>query len=338
MALAANQQLAVLRERERQLVQEKEEILAKIADRDAEISWKKYAASQLERTLEALQAGSEENLPRSCAELRGASHTLAAQQSEETADSELMRRLAAALAELPKQSSVRFDEESFEKQFGQDADDARLSDFLSSLSAEQRLVWELQNPSDVSPKLDRRLLNDLMKAGKKPEVEVLRAAGSPSDVERQYRALLWLHHHADLNACHAEPGAGGQSLLTLACRHGQQQVAAALLERKADVHHTSSSQLSALSAACQRGSVDCARMLLQAAADPNEASKGCSVLAIAARCPVPEGLAVVKLLLEFRADANQVGFSGQTPFMAAAEAGNTLCKEALLEAGASTKA
>lgn len=64
---------------------------------------------------------------------------------------------------------------------------------------------------------------------------------------------------------------------------------------------------------------------------------------------------MVKLLLEFRADANQVGlilaqygiqvrvesqvgFSGQTPFMAAAEAGNTLCKEALLEAGASTKA
>ena len=62
-------------------------------------------------------------------------------------------------------------------------------------------------------------------------------------------------------------------------------VANELLERRADVHQRSGTQLTALSAACARGSASCAEVLLQAAADPNEASKGRSVLALASSVP-----------------------------------------------------
>eukprot|EP00435_Cladocopium_sp_Y103_P066553 s62_g28.t2 len=326
--------LVSLRDRELQLLKEKEEILAELKSWDEEISWKKYAAEELEKTLEALRQGSDAGqLPRCAAELRQGT---ASTQSEEIVledTDELQQRLSAALADLSKPLENPWDEESFKRQF--DADDDQLADFLKDLTAEQRLVWELQNVPEVSPRLDQRLIADLKKAGKKAEVDVLSAAaGAPSDAERQYRALLWLHHK-DLNVSYVEPGAGSQSLLTIACRHGHCDVAAALLERKADINHRSSSQLTALSAACERGSTSCARLLLQAAADCNEASKGCSMLAVAARCTAPDqGLALTKLLLAFRADTNQADPFGQTPLMVAAAARNPRCCEALLEAGA----
>eukprot|EP00434_Breviolum_minutum_P029449 symbB.v1.2.026040.t1/scaffold2573.1/size76014/1 len=84
------------------------------------------------------------------------------------------------------------------------------------------------------------------------------------------------------------------------------------------------------------GGTTCVRLLLQAAADCNEVSKGSSVLALAARCPAEPGLAMTRLLLEFRANPNQAGRDpfGQTPLMVAAAARNLRCCEALLEAGA----
>eukprot|EP00913_Durusdinium_trenchii_P021477 g20185.t1 len=179
--------------------------------------------------------------------------------------------------------------ESFDRQYC--PDDGELGDFLKGLTIEQQLVWELQNPSDVSPRVDRRLLGDLKKAGKKAEVEILTAAVGP-------------------------PRAASQSLLTLACRHGHCDVAAALLERKER---------------SDGGSVQCARLLLQAAANCNE---GCSVLALASACSGEQGEALTKLLLEFRADVNQAHPRGRTPLMAAAIAGNSRCCEALLKAGA----
>ncbi|CAE7415718.1 unnamed protein product [Symbiodinium pilosum] len=273
--------LASLVQLERQLAKEKEDVLDQLAGWDEEIGWKKHVVSELEKTLEALRSGGSG--PRTAAEVRGAvtaqnSSVDDGQQKEE--NDELSRRLAAALADLPTTSTDRWDQASFEAQFNRSAD-GQLADFLGTLEPEQRLVWELQNPPEASPKLDRRLLADLKDAGKSAEAEVLvAAAGKPSEAEEQYRSLLWIRYKT-LNASHAEQGAGGQSLLTLACRNGWCDVASALLERQADVHHRSGSQLTALSAACMRGSVACVEILLQAHADPNEASKGRSALALA---------------------------------------------------------
>ncbi|CAK9017941.1 unnamed protein product [Durusdinium trenchii] len=326
---------AALQDKELQLLKEKDDILAQLASWDDEIAWKKTAAAQLEKTLAALQRGEDGvNMPRSAAELRrGTEAPPADVEPPKDQSEELLQRLTTALADLSKPWESTWDKESFDRQYC--PDDGELGDFLKGLTIEQQLVWELQNPSDVSPRVDRRLLGDLKKAGKKAEVEILTAAvGPPSDPERQYRALLWLHHHRELNVSHVEPGAASQSLLTLACRHGHCDVAAALLERKAEVHHQSNSQLTALAAACQGGSVQCARLLLQAAANCNEASKGCSVLALASACSGEQGEALTKLLLEFRADVNQADPRGRTPLMAAAIAGNSRCCEALLKAGA----
>eukprot|EP00439_Symbiodinium_sp_Y106_P059946 s1077_g8.t2 len=318
--------LASLVQLQSQLTKEKTDVLDRISSLDEDIGYKNHVVRELEKTLEVRGA-----------ELTAASSADSKQAQEAEASNELMKRLSAALAELAELSTPakdQWNQASFEAQFGTFGD-GQLADFLSTLTAEQRLVWELQNPPEISPKLDRRLLLDLKEAGKAAEAEVLvAAAGRPSETERQYRSLLWLCYHKELNACHAEQGAGGQSLLTLACRNGWCDVASELLERQADVHHRSGAQLTALSAACMRGCAGCTKILLQAAADPNEASKGCSVLALASSASSGTSLEVLKELLVFRADLRQVDPAGRTPLMEAAAAGREHCCQLLLEAGA----
>ncbi|CAE7863693.1 ANKHD1 [Symbiodinium microadriaticum] len=327
--------LASLVQLQSQLTKEKADVLDRISSLDEDIRFKNHVVRELEKTLEALRSGSGSG-PRTAAEVRGAELTevsSADSKPAQEASDELTHRLTAALAELSTAAKDQWNQASFEAQFGA-VGDGQLAAFLSTLTPEQRLVWELQNPPEISPRLDRRLLLDLKEAGKAAEAEVLvAAAGRPSEAERQYRSLLWLCYHKELNACHAEQGAGGQSLLTLACRNGWCDVASELLERQADVHHRSGAQLTALSAACMRGCAGCTKILLQAAADPKEASKGCSVLTLAS-CASSTSLELVNQLLAFRADVRQVDPTGRTPLMEAAAAGREHYCQLFLEAGA----
>lgn len=200
--------LASLVQLQSQLTKEKADVLDRISSLDEDIRFKNHVVRELEKTLEALRSGSGSG-PRTAAEVRGAELTevsSADSKPAQEASDELTHRLTAALAELSTAAKDQWNQASFEAQFGA-VGDGQLAAFLSTLTPEQRLVWELQNPPEISPRLDRRLLLDLKEAGKAAEAEVLvAAAGRPSEAERQYRSLLWLCYHKELNACHAEQG------------------------------------------------------------------------------------------------------------------------------------
>eukprot|EP00930_Biecheleria_cincta_P020860 TRINITY_DN15598_c0_g1_i1.p1 TRINITY_DN15598_c0_g1~~TRINITY_DN15598_c0_g1_i1.p1 ORF type:complete len:406 (-),score=105.60 TRINITY_DN15598_c0_g1_i1:15-1232(-) len=357
---STSQEFAALQAAHETLTKERTQLLAGLSRWDRELSEKRRIVSALEQTLAELQcSGKVEGLPRCAAEVltegRNANvvsspETAAAAAAEDVAcaaaqaaaeaEAELHRRLALAVAKgaSSSRSELGFQQLDFEREFGESSADDRLAAFLQSLSPEQRLVWELQNPPEFSPRVDGRLLHDLKKAGKSSEMELLTtAAGPPSESERQYRALLWLHHHKQLDACHAEPGVSDMSLLTLASRVGFCDVVRALLDRRAEVGQVGKSNISALSAACQHGSLSCVQALLQSAADPNQAPDGLSMLALAASLEGPhaqKAASLVQLLLESRANPEQLDGFGRSPLMAAAANGHAGCCEALLAARA----
>eukprot|EP00931_Biecheleriopsis_adriatica_P007607 TRINITY_DN108875_c0_g1_i1.p1 TRINITY_DN108875_c0_g1~~TRINITY_DN108875_c0_g1_i1.p1 ORF type:complete len:311 (-),score=66.79 TRINITY_DN108875_c0_g1_i1:18-950(-) len=294
---------------EAELQKERADLVSRIAKWNAEIARQKHVVTQLEGTLAQLQAGGDvEGLPRCEAEIlsqaigKGSSPACddESNKPQEMSEEELMRRMAECISDLGKQSSsLSWGRDCFQRQFLDDPLDSNMAQFLMKLSLEQRLVWEIQNPVELSPRVDRRLIEDLRKAGKSTEVEVLRAAaGPPTETETEYRALLWLHHHPELNASYSEPGASGQSLLTLACGSGFCNIARALLARRAEVNHHSKLGLSALASACKRGSLDCVRLLLEEAADPNEGTAAGRCLESGDNCQITQ------LLIKYNADPN----------------------------------
>merc|ERR1711924_172365 len=219
--------------------------------------------------------------------------TVQVEETSSTAESEavskhafeLTCRLASAMAQaphLPMPQPPGVDD--FEKLFGVQGD-GPVEEFLRKLSNEQRLFWELQpqNLLDHSANFDRQLWEDLKAAGREADAELLATTtGQPSLRETQYRPLLWLRLHPNLDASYTEPLFEDTSLLILACQSGLREVAGELVRRAANVSQTSRTGVSALSTTCSYENVELTRLLLENKADPNDAVEGRTALLIAA--------------------------------------------------------
>mmetsp|Transcript_101715 Transcript_101715/g.270576 ORF Transcript_101715/g.270576 Transcript_101715/m.270576 type:complete len:396 (-) Transcript_101715:71-1258(-) len=363
MQAPPHQELASLRTARAQFLKEKETLNDQLADWKAKITQKKEIIANLEQTVAELQKpeGRRTGLLRCAAEFgrvdattegagaeagepapgsRGTGPT-----SEELA---LGIRLAEAVAVGPSaELSFGWSREDFDKEFSVE-EGSQMQQFFSKLSCEQRLVWEMQNPPEYSLRVDRQLLAELRKAGRRGDVELLiTAAGPPGDREREYRPHLWLQHHPELDASYVEKTAQSTSLLTLACRAGFGGVARELLGRRADIQHVNKDNSTALLSACRRRSWDCARLLLEARADANETVGGSSLLVwaaglldvkkdqLAAGLPSqPSSEPLVPLLLEFAAEPNTADAKGRTALMHAAGKDKTKVCEALIAARA----
>ncbi|CAE8712497.1 unnamed protein product [Polarella glacialis] len=280
------------------LAKEKDQLDAEMASWDAQIAQRREILAELEKTVAELQKPDGEaqldGMIRCAAEfLSGPSpppqRSVPSPDPQQEVELELMRRVADAVSGCSAASqSLGWGEADFQREFVGNGSAATLlsTQFLAKLSPEQRLVWELQNPVEFCPRVDRQLLEDLRKEGSwgSEQRELLVAAvGPPTQKEREYRPLLWLQHH-ELDVKHVEPGAGGASLLALACRGGFCDVARALLERRADVALAGAVDVLALSATPQgqsSSSTKLLRLLLEFRADiDQEISSGRDALVI----------------------------------------------------------
>ncbi|CAE8719893.1 unnamed protein product, partial [Polarella glacialis] len=291
-------ELAALRAANALLAKEKDQLDAEMASWDAQIAQRREILAELEKTVAELQKPDGEaqldGMIRCAAEfLSGPSpppqRSVPSPDPQQEVELELMRRVADAVSGCSAASqSLGWGEADFQREFVGNGSAATLlsTQFLAKLSPEQRLVWELQNPVEFCPRVDRQLLEDLRKEGSwgSEQRELLVAAvGPPTQKEREYRPLLWLQHH-ELDVKHVEPGAGGASLLALACRGGFCDVARALLERRADVALAGAVDALALSATPQgqsSSSTKLLRLLLEFRADiDQEISSGRDALVI----------------------------------------------------------
>jgi len=365
MQASAQQELAQLRAARAQYAKEKETLGEQLTDWKAQIARKKDIIAQLEQTVAELQKpdGRRTGLLR-CAAEYGRSDS-AGPKSEEALDGKqqpaaarnlgpsseelaLGCRIAAAVAAGPNADlSFGWSKEDYDKEFAVE-EGSQMQQFFGKLSREQRLVWEIQNPPEYSLRVDRQLLGELKKAGRRHEVDLLvTAAGPPSDREREYRPLLWLRHNPELDANYVEPSVLSTSLLMLACQAGYGDTARELISRGADPRHVNRENSTALLTACRRRSWDCVRLLLESRADPNETVSGTSLLIWAAGLldvkkeqqtagPVsqPSSEPLVPLLLEFSAEPNATDARGQTALMHAAARDKTKVCEALIAARA----
>lgn len=357
-----------------EFMQEKERLQRELEEWDAKILDKKDLLAELEKTAKELRKpdGQREGLIRCTAEyhaikeaamqpepaeIEQSSSSSAPKDDGAKRDFELSCRLADALANSAHRvEPLPPGEDDFEKLFRIEGD-GPVEQFLAKLNAEQRLFWELQNPIEHTQTWDRQLCADLRAAGRTKEADLLVATtGHPSLREMQYRPLLWLRMHDNLNVSYVEPACSNTSLLTLACQRGFDNVASELVRRGADVHYVSESKVSALIAACSRGSRECVRLLLENGADPNQDVAGHCALLVAAgvkakseqtspeveATPTParaaaffvKGTSLVPLLLEFDAHPDVVASDGTTALALLAEKGEVSSCKALLQARA----
>jgi len=241
----------------------------------------------------------------------------------------LSKRLAAAMRETPH-IQRHFEAEDFEREFPAEGGDHK-EQLLRKLPPERRLLWEIQNPTEVSIKVDRRLHAELLAANRSPEADLLLTLAGPASVaDKQYRPLLWLRHQNKLNAAYSEPTQQNTSLLTAACQAGFTDVALELLQRSADVNHATKDCSTPLLAACDVQNWDCARLLLESRADVNQVVGGSSTLT---RLMAKHSQALA-LLHEYHADLNSFDGAGHTALMVAASQGNECACRALLTARA----
>jgi len=135
---------------------------------------------------------------------------------------------------------------------------------------------------------------------------------------------------ADLNA--ADAIGGGRTALHWAVKDGRRNLAALLIEAKANLEATDRVGKTPLSVACEGKDLEMVRLLVERGADVNSRDMiGGSPLLWASGLGTP---AIVRYLIEKGADVNVVDVNGLTPLLWASGIGSPETVDALLNAGA----
>lgn len=352
------QEIMALRTVQADLAKEHTGLSAEVEDWNRKIEKKKEIIAALEKTVvelknpdcqrdglvrcsaefEAVQRAAAMGLSASASAVTNISDVDEEEKARALAEFNLSQRVADAIARGPltEAPTLTFGDSGFENEFGAGRPQ---EESLQQMSAEERLFWELRHPIKENPRLDQALCAELKQAGRTPEIDVLVASvGPPTAKERQYRPLLWLWKHTDLQVNFLDPSShDGASLLILACCMDFPDVCHELVRRGADVQHVDKSGRTAIVSACHCRSWGCVRILLENGASANEEIDGTRLLTWAAGLENTAGVGV-QLLLDFGAESCTVGPDGRTPLMVAAAKGDDAACSALLSARADPNA
>lgn len=131
----------------------------------------------------------------------------------------------------------------------------------------------------------------------------------------------------------------GITPMTIACIYDDWAMIDLLITHGANVNYCADNGESTLSIACAQGAVNATHMLLVNKANPNTVdSKGLTPLLHAILHRVEGNAEIVRLLLEYKADANLSTPAGFSPLMAASQNNDTDIAQMLLDNGADVNA
>lgn len=131
----------------------------------------------------------------------------------------------------------------------------------------------------------------------------------------------------------------GITPMTIACIYDDWSMIDLLISYGADVNYCAANGESTLSIACAQGAVNAVHMLLVNKANPNTVdARGLTPLLHAILHRVDGNAEVVRLLLEYKADANMSTPAGFSPLMAASQNNDTEIAQLLLDNGAQVNA
>jgi len=170
--------------------------------------------------------------------------------------------------------------------------------------------------------------NEELLSGKTALTEAL--GNSPCSAERTQIVGLLLDHHADVNA----RGEGNVTPIELAAQHCDLQVVQRLLQAKADPNQFG--KKSALENAASRHDLRMVSELLAARADPSRFGETSAIAAILAvpRDRNKDDLAIVRLLLKYKADPNTALLGTSVAHIAKSGVADAMIYKALIDAGA----